>query len=127
MQQQNQDLLRTLEELKQREAELTQVNEELNRQKEALAQLNHELDDTNRGVVALYAELDEKADYLRRASEMKSRFLSNMSHEFRSPLNTILGLGRLTAGPNGRGVDRRTGETGRLDVQGGRRSDRAGQ
>jgi signal transduction histidine kinase/CheY-like chemotaxis protein len=81
VQQQNQDLLQTLE--------------ELGRQKEALAQLNRELDDTNRGVVALYAELDEKADYLRRASEMKSRFLSNMSHEFRSPLNTILGLGRL--------------------------------
>jgi signal transduction histidine kinase/DNA-binding response OmpR family regulator len=95
VQHQNQELLRTLEELKQREAELTQANADLRRQKEALAQLNQELDDTNRGVVALYAELDEKADYLRRASEMKSRFLSNMSHEFRSPLNTILGLGRL--------------------------------
>ena len=95
VQQQNQELLRTLDELKQREAELTQANEELLRQKEALAQINRELDDTNRGVVALYAELDEKADSLRRASEMKSRFLSNMSHEFRSPLNTITGLGRL--------------------------------
>ena len=43
-------------------------------------------------MVALYAELDEKADHLRRADELKSKFLSNMSHEFRSPLNSILAL-----------------------------------
>src|SRR5262249_1213926 len=57
--------------------------------------INHELEDTNRGVVALYAELDEKADHLRRADELKTRFLSNMSHEFRTPVNSILALTRL--------------------------------
>jgi len=46
-------------------------------------------------VVALYAELDERADYLRRASELKTRFLSNVSHEFRTPLNSIISLARL--------------------------------
>ena len=60
-----------------------------------MQQLNRELEDTNRGVVALYAELDERADHLRRADELKSRFLSNMSHEFRTPLNSILALSRL--------------------------------
>ena len=60
-----------------------------------LTRLNRELEDTNRGVVALYAELDEKADHLRRADELKSKFLSNMSHEFRSPLNSILALSGL--------------------------------
>ena len=60
-----------------------------------MSELNRELEDTNRGVVALYAELEEKADALRRASEMKSRFLSNMSHEFRTPLNSILALSGL--------------------------------
>ncbi|MDX2230003.1 MAG: ATP-binding protein [Leptolyngbyaceae cyanobacterium bins.349] len=78
IQQQNQELLRTLEELRKREDELSQ--------------LNRELEDTNRGVVALYAELDEKAESLQRANEIKTRFLSNMSHEFRTPVNSILSL-----------------------------------
>jgi signal transduction histidine kinase/DNA-binding response OmpR family regulator len=81
MQQQNQELLRTLSELRERQEELVR--------------LNRELEDTNRGVVALYAELDEKADHLRRADEMKSRFLSNMSHEFRTPLNSIRALSQI--------------------------------
>jgi CheY-like chemotaxis protein len=46
-------------------------------------------------VVALYAELDERAEQLRQASELKTKFLSNMSHEFRTPLNSILALSRL--------------------------------
>ena len=81
IEQQNQELLKTLQELRARQEEL-----EL---------LNRELEDTNRGVVALYAELDERADYLRRASELKTKFLSNVSHEFRTPLNSIISLSRL--------------------------------
>ena len=69
--------------------------EELRARQEDLQRLNQELEDTNRGVVALYAELDENADHLRRADELKSKFLSNMSHEFRTPLNSILALSRL--------------------------------
>ena len=78
---QNQELLKTLQELRARQEELTL--------------LNRELEDTNRGVVALYAELDERADYLRRASDLKTKFLSNVSHEFRTPLNSIISLARL--------------------------------
>jgi signal transduction histidine kinase/CheY-like chemotaxis protein len=81
LQQQNQELLRTLDELRARQLEL--------------AQLNRELDETNRGVVALYAELDDRADFLQRASELKSHFLSNMSHEFRTPLNSISALSQI--------------------------------
>jgi signal transduction histidine kinase len=54
--------------------------------------LRSELLETNRGVVALYAELDDKAQQLRRAVDLKSRFLSYMSHEFRTPLTSITSL-----------------------------------
>lgn len=78
---QNQELLRTLADLRGRQEELVE--------------LNHELEDTNRGVVALYAELDDRADALRRMSDAKTSFLSNMSHEFRTPLNSILSLSQM--------------------------------
>jgi signal transduction histidine kinase len=60
-----------------------------------IAELNGELAETNKGVVALYAELDDKAQALREASDLKSRFLSYMSHEFRTPLGAIRSLARL--------------------------------
>jgi len=78
---QNEEVMIAMESLVQRETELKR--------------LNAELEDTNRGVVALYSELDEKAEQLRRASDLKSRFLSNMGHEFRTPLNSILALSSL--------------------------------
>jgi len=81
IQRQNQELLRAMAEIRKREEELIQ--------------LNRELEDTNRGVIALYAELDEKASSLQQANELKTRFLSNMSHEFRTPLNSILSLSRM--------------------------------
>jgi signal transduction histidine kinase/DNA-binding response OmpR family regulator len=78
---QNQELLKTLAELREKQ--------------DLLADLNRELEDTNRGVVALYAELDQHADDLRRVSDLKTSFLSNISHEFRTPLNSILSLSRI--------------------------------
>nr|WP_294505000.1 ATP-binding protein [uncultured Rhodopila sp.] len=84
-----------VQELQTQNTELVASLAELRLRQEELEQLNTELEDTNRGVVALYAELDERAEQLRQASELKSRFLSNMSHEFRTPLNSILALSRL--------------------------------
>jgi signal transduction histidine kinase/DNA-binding response OmpR family regulator len=91
-----------LEEVAYQNRELLRALEELRKRQDDLERLNAELEDTNRGVVALYAELDEKADHLQRADQMKSRFLSNMTHEFRTPLNSILALTRLL-------LDRRDG------------------
>jgi signal transduction histidine kinase len=79
--QQNRELVESLASLHDREREA--------------ARLNRELEETNRGVVALYSELDEKAEQLRAASEMKTRFLSQMTHEFRTPLNSVIALSRL--------------------------------
>lgn len=59
------------------------------------ASLRAELEETNQGVLALYAELDSQAEALRQASDLKSRFLSYMSHEFRTPLGSILSIARL--------------------------------
>ena len=78
---QNGELIATLSLLRERQDELTR--------------LARELEDTNRGVLALYAELDQQAEALRRADAMKSRFLSNMSHEFRTPLASMRALARL--------------------------------
>src|SRR3984885_1378689 len=83
------------EELKQQNKELLNTLDEQRLRQQELAHLNRELDETNRGVVALYAELNDKADFLQRASELKSHFLSNMSHEFRTPLNSILALSQI--------------------------------
>ena len=58
-------------------------------------ELRAELEETNRGVLALYAELDAQADQLRQATDLKSRFLAYMSHEFRTPINSIRSITRL--------------------------------
>ncbi|SCL56592.1 Signal transduction histidine kinase [Micromonospora peucetia] len=96
---QNAQLIAALDEVRSQRDELAVLNDELaetNRGVMALYnQLTEELEETNRGVVALYAELDEKSAQLRAASESKSRFLANVSHELRAPVTAIIGLGRL--------------------------------
>ena len=98
---QNQQLVHALDEVRTQRDDLARLNaelEETNRGVMALYhQLSDELEETNRGVVALYAELDEKSVQLRAASEAKSRFLANVSHELRAPVTAIIGLGRLLA------------------------------
>ncbi|HXH29688.1 MAG TPA: ATP-binding protein [Bacteriovoracaceae bacterium] len=80
--------------LKQNQEILLTVSE-LNDKKVELEGLNQELEDTNRGVVALYAELDEKAEFLQLANDTKTSFLSDLTHEFRSPLNSILSISQI--------------------------------
>ncbi|MEU7822832.1 sensor histidine kinase [Catellatospora sp. NPDC049133] len=100
---QNEHLLAALEEAREQRDRLKALNDELeetNRGVMALyLQLSSELEETNRGVVALYAELDEKSGQLRAASEAKTRFLANVSHELRAPVTAVIGLIRMLSDP----------------------------
>jgi len=82
--------------------EVTSLSRENERQQrellyrgEELLRLNQELDDSARGVMALHSEVQEQSDSLRRITEVKSRVVANVSHEFRTPLNAIIGLSKL--------------------------------
>jgi signal transduction histidine kinase len=73
----------------------SQLQAALEHSKHEAEALRAELEETNRGVLALYAELDSQAEQLRQATELKSRFLAYMSHEFRTPINSIRSITRL--------------------------------
>lgn len=73
----------------------TELAEALARSRDELTRLRAELEETNRGVLALYAELDTQAEQLRLATDLKSRFLAYMSHEFRTPISAIRSITRL--------------------------------
>ena len=76
-------------------ARIAELEAALADQVQQVEAMQMELDETNRGVVALYAELDIQAQQLQRATELKSRFLAYMSHEFRTPVSAIRSLTRL--------------------------------
>jgi len=74
---------------------LHELRERLRAREAEIDRLAQELADTNRGVLALYAELDDRAQALGQMSETKTRFLSDMSHELRAPLASMVNLTRL--------------------------------
>jgi signal transduction histidine kinase len=78
---QSQELARAVAQLREKQAETDR--------------LSQELAETNRGVLALYAELDERAVYLERVNDLKTRFLSDLNHEIRTPLNAVRNVARL--------------------------------
>jgi signal transduction histidine kinase/ActR/RegA family two-component response regulator len=96
---QNHEMLGVLESLLNRQDELLRLNEELeetNRGVLALHdELTRELEETNRGVVALYGELDDRSEQLRRTNNLKDQFISYLSHEFRTPVHSIIALAQI--------------------------------
>jgi signal transduction histidine kinase len=79
-------------------SEIEELRAQVAKQRSDIAFLQIELDETNKGVLALYAELDENAVQLREAADLKSRFLSYMSHEFRTPLASITSISDILIG-----------------------------
>jgi signal transduction histidine kinase/CheY-like chemotaxis protein len=82
--------------------ELASLHRETQRQQRELAAKHSELTsalgdlrDSNSGLVALHAQLDEKNDSLQRDADVKARVVANVSHEFRTPINSILGITQL--------------------------------
>jgi signal transduction histidine kinase len=67
-----------VEELQAQNKELVRVLSELTQSRRELEQANHELQEAN--------------DKLKHVDEMKSRFISTIAHEVRTPLNAITGL-----------------------------------
>lgn len=89
----------SLEQVQASVAEVVELNREVSRQKrdiqrqkEALEAAHKNLGESNRAVVTLHAELEDRAASLKRAADVKGRVVANVSHEFRTPLHTILGL-----------------------------------
>ena len=83
-------------------ADVVQLNRESTRQRHELARYatqlestNVELSDSNRGILSLHRELEDRAASLAHSAEVKSRLVSSVSHEFRTPLTSILGLTQL--------------------------------
>ncbi len=85
----------TMTELAELHRETQRQKNELTQSYEALDRAHGELIDSNRGLLRMHAVLDDKNDALRRASDVKSRVVANVSHEFRTPINSILGLSQL--------------------------------
>ncbi|MET9256338.1 ATP-binding protein [Streptomyces sp. NPDC003717] len=100
---QNRQLLAALEESQHQQEELQRLNAELEETNSGVlalySELAGELEETNSGVVALYAELEDKTRQLQQAHEYRTRFWANVSHELRSPVNSVIALTRLLLDP----------------------------
>lgn len=86
------------------------MTDEIKRLQETIANLKKELDDkdwanrkTNEALKILYKEIEKKNIELSRMDELKSQFVSNVSHEFKNPLaitkEAVLLLSDGTLGP----------------------------
>jgi signal transduction histidine kinase/CheY-like chemotaxis protein len=60
-----------------------------------LARSKTRLEESNKAIRALHGELEQHADRFRASAEVKGRLVASVSHEFRTPLHSILGLSRL--------------------------------
>ena len=69
--------------------EIRRLQRDIAERDHRIVELTEELTETNRGVMALHNELDDRAEYQRQAVELRTRLLSEMGHEVRTPLHSL--------------------------------------
>ena len=75
--------------------EITELNHRLQESKERLEELADEQDAKIREITDLNGQLEKARAEAEAASKAKTTFLSNMSHDIRTPMNAILGFSRM--------------------------------
>jgi signal transduction histidine kinase/ActR/RegA family two-component response regulator len=83
--------------------EIRRLQRDLAERDHRIIELTDELTETNRGVMALHSELEDRAEYQRQAVELRTRLLSEMGHELRTPLHSLSTISRFL-------IDRLDGE-----------------
>lgn len=85
--------------------EIRRLQRDIAERDHRIVELTEELTETNRGVMALHAELDDRAEYQRQAAVLRTRLLSEMGHELRTPLHSLATISQFL-------LDRLDGELG---------------